>query len=223
MGGRVSGAGCRRRQSGAFVPKLAAYALLAFVLWLMVATLVQPLLSSQATRAVLQAPVGLITSPINGVVSQMVVHARDKVEPGTIVATVRNPTVSQEILTTLRSQRLSLQSQLAQLGNQYKSDNQEMRSVGQEAGVHREASLAQAWEAWQIARRQRDVAHSVVEEQENKVKTNQALLEQGAISEQVMNASVAQLNTARANAAVAEQSFAGQAQTVASAGQGAFV
>ncbi|MBD9662666.1 HlyD family secretion protein [Variovorax beijingensis] len=223
MGGRVSGAGCRRRQSGAFVPKLAAYALLAFVLWLMVATLVQPLLSSQATRAVLQAPVGLITSPINGVVSQMVVHARDKVEPGTIVATVRNPTVSQEILTTLRSQRLSLQSQLAQLGNQYKSDNQEMRSVGQEAGVHREASLAQAWEAWQIARRQRDVAHSVVEEQENKVRTNQALLEQGAISEQVMNASMAQLNTARANAAVAEQSFAGQAQTVASAGQGAFV
>ena len=223
MGGRVSGAGGRRRQSGAFVPKLAAYALLAFVLWLMVATLVQPLLSSQATRAVLQAPVALITSPINGVVSQMVVHARDKVEPGTIVATVRNPTVSREILTTLRSQHLALQSQLAQLGNQYKSDNQEMRSVGQEAGVHREASLAQAWEAWQIARRQRDVAHSVVEEQENKVRTNQALLEQGAISEQVMNSSMAQLNTARANAAVAEQSFAGQAQTVASAGQGAFV
>lgn len=224
MGGRVPGAGSRRRrQSGAFVPKLAAYALLAFVLWLMVATLVQPLLSSQATRAVLQAPVALITSPINGVVSQMVVHARDKVEPGTIVATVRNPTVSQEILTTLRSQHLALQSQLAQLGNQYKSDNQEMRSVGQEAGVHREASLAQAWEAWQIARRQRDVAHSVVEEQENKVRTNQALLEQGAISEQVMNSSMAQLNTARANAAVAEQSFAGQAQTVASAGQGAFV
>ena len=223
MGGRVSGAGGRRRQSGAFVPKLAAYALLAFVLWLMVATLVQPLLSSQATRAVLQAPVALITSPINGVVSQMVVHARDKVEPGTIVATVRNPTVSQEILTTLRSQHLALQSQLAQLGNQYKSDNQEMRSVGQEAGVHREASLVQAWEAWQIARRQRDVAHSVVEEQENKVRTNQALLEQGAISEQVMNSSMAQLNTARANAAVAEQSFAGQAQTVASAGQGAFV
>src|SRR5689334_2805906 len=125
---RALGRNGRRRQSGAFVPKLAAYALLAFVLWLMVATLVQPLLSSQATRAVLQAPVGLITSPINGVVSQMVVHARDKVEPGTIVATVRNPTVSQEILTTLRSQRLSLQSQLAQLGNQYKSDNQEMRS-----------------------------------------------------------------------------------------------
>lgn len=223
MGGRVPGAGGRRRQSGAFVPKLAAYALLAFVLWLMVATLVQPLLSSQATRAVLQAPVALITSPINGVVSQMVVHARDKVEPGTIVATVRNPTVSREILTTLRSQHLALQSQLAQLGNQYKSDNQEMRSVGQEAGVHREASLAQAWEAWQIARRQRDVAHSVVEEQENKVRTNQALLEQGAISEQVMNSSMAQLNTARANAAVAEQSFAGQAQTVASAGQGAFV
>lgn len=216
-------AGRRRRQAGAFVPKLAAYALLAFVLWLMIATLVRPLLSSKATRAVLQAPVTLITSPINGVVAQMAVHPRDAVTPGTLVATVRNPTVSQEILTQLRSQHLALQAQLAQLANQYKADNQEMRSVGQQANVHREASLAQAWESWQIAQRQRDVAHSVVEEQENKVRTNQALLEQGAISEQVMNASVAQLNTARANAAVAEQAFTGQVQTVASAGQGAFV
>ncbi|WP_280813664.1 HlyD family secretion protein [Variovorax sp. TBS-050B] len=228
MAGRTSAAaatatGRRRRQTGAFVPKLAAYALLAFVLWLMIATLVQPLLSSKATRAVLQAPVTLITSPINGVVAQMAVHPRDAVTPGTQVATVRNPTVSQEILTQLRSQHLALQAQLAQLANQYKADNQEMRSVGQQANVHREASLAQAWESWQIAQRQRDVAHSVVEEQENKVRTNQALLEQGAISEQVMNASIAQLNTARANAAVAEQAFTGQVQTVASAGQGAFV
>jgi len=228
LAGRTSTAaatstGRRRRQTGAFVPKLAAYALLAFVLWLMIATLVQPLLSSKATRAVLQAPVTLITSPINGVVAQMAVHPRDAVTPGTQVATVRNPTVSQEILTQLRSQHLALQAQLAQLANQYKADNQEMRSVGQQANVHREASLAQAWESWQIAQRQRDVAHSVVEEQENKVRTNQALLEQGAISEQVMNASIAQLNTARANAAVAEQAFTGQVQTVASAGQGAFV
>jgi len=151
------------------------------------------------------------------------VHSRDMVQPGTVVATVRNPTVNQEILTTLRSQHLALQSQLAQLGNQFKADNQEMKSVGQEANVHRQASVAQAWEAWQVARRQRDAAHSMVEEQENKVKTNQALLAEGAISEQVMNASVAQLNTAQATAAVAEQAFAGQAQTVASAGQGAFV
>ncbi|GAC1608612.1 MAG: HlyD family secretion protein [Ramlibacter sp.] len=213
----------RSRQTGAFVPKLAGYALLAFVLWLMIATLVEPLLSSHATRAVLQAPVGLITSPINGVVAQMAVHPRDTVEPGTVVATVRNPTVGQEILTTLTTQRLALESQLSQLGNQFKADNQEMKSVGQQAQVHRRASLAQTWDAWQIAQRQRDVAHSVVAEQENKVRTSHALLDQGAISEQVMNAAEAQLSTARANAAVAEQAFEGQAQTVVSAGQGAFV
>jgi multidrug efflux pump subunit AcrA (membrane-fusion protein) len=253
----------RSRQKGSFIPKLAGYALLAFVLWLMIATLIQPLLSAQATRAVLQAPVGLITSPINGVVSQMAVHTRDTVAPGSLVATVRNPTVSQEILTTLTTQRLALQSQLSQLGNQFKADSQEARSVGQEAQVHRQASLAQTWDAWQIAQRQRDVAHSVVAkqenkvrineallkegaiseqvmnaaeaqlstaranaavaEQENKVRINEALLKEGAISEQVMNAAEAQLSTARANAAVAEQAFAGQAQTVVSAGQGAFV
>jgi biotin carboxyl carrier protein len=216
--------GCRRsRQTGALVPKLAGYALLAFVVWLMIATLIRPLVSSHATRAVLQAPAELITSPISGVVTQMVVHPRDMVEPGSMVATVRNPTVSQEILTTLTTQRLALQSQLAQLSNHSKADSQEMGTVGSMAQVHRQASLAQAWDEWQIAQRKRDVAHSIVDEQENKVRTNQALLEQGAISEQVMNAAEAQLSTARANASVAEQAFAGQAQTVASAGQGAFV
>lgn len=220
---RAARARGQRQQRGAVVPKVAGYALLAFVLWLMVATLVEPLLSSQATRAVLQAPVGIVTSPINGVVTQMAVRSGHAVLPGTLVATVRNPTVSQEILTTLTTQRLGLQSQLAQLGNQYKSDNQEMRAIGQQAQVTRQASLAQTWDAWEIAQRQRDVAHSMVAEQENKVRTNEALLKEGAISEQVMNAAEAQLSTARAAAAVAEQAFAGQAQTVVSAGQGAFV
>jgi multidrug resistance efflux pump len=205
------------------VPKLAGYLLLAFVLWMMVATLVQPLVTSHATRAVLQAPVALITSPISGVVTQMAVHPYDVVEPGALVAKVRNPTVGHEILTTLMTQRLALQSQLAQLGNQLVADAQELKAVGHGARVHRQASLAQTWDAWQSAQRQRDLAKSVTDEQEYKVLTSQALLDQGAISEQVMKAALAQLNTARANAAVAEQAVAGHTQTVASAGQGAFV
>ena len=224
--GRGDSAAARRgpcRQKGALVPRLAGYLLLAFVLWMMVATLVQPLVTSQATRAVLQAPVALITSPISGVVTQMVVHPSDVVEPGALVARVRNPTVSHEILTTLMTQRLALQSQLAQLGHQLMADAQEMKAVGQGARVHRQASLAQTWDAWQSAQRQRDLAQSVTEEQEYKVRTSQALLDQGAISEQVMKTALAQLNTARANAAVAEQAVAGHTQTVASAGQGAFV
>lgn len=222
-GRRVLARHGRRRQAGAILPKLAGYLVLAFVLWLMVATLIQPLLTSRATRAVLQAPVALITSPISGIVTQMVVHPRDTVQAGTVVATVRNPTVSHEILTTLQTQRLGLQSQLVQLANQYKTDNQELKFVGQQAQVHRNASLAQSREAWQIAERQREVAQSVVAEQENKVRTSEALLKEGAISEQVMNAAQAQLSTARATAAVADQSFAAQTQSMASAGQGAFV
>jgi multidrug resistance efflux pump len=211
------------RQAGAIVPRLAGYALLAFVLWLMVSTLVQPLVSKEATRAVLQAPVVLLTSPISGVVTQMTVHPLDTVEPGTVVATVRNPTVSREILATLTTQRLALQSQLSQLGNQFKADSVEMKSVGYQAQLHRQASLAQSWDAWEIAQRQREVALSVVAEQERKVQLNKDMLEQGAVSEQVVKAAEAQLSTARANAAVAQQAFNGQAQSVESAGQGAFV
>jgi multidrug efflux pump subunit AcrA (membrane-fusion protein) len=115
------------------VPRVAGYALLAFVLWLVVTTLIQPLVSRQATRTVLQAPVLLVTSPISGVVTRMTVRAGDQVNDGTLVATVQNPTINRDILTTLTTQRLALQSQVAQLANQLNASSEELQFVDQQA------------------------------------------------------------------------------------------
>ncbi|RZI97038.1 MAG: HlyD family efflux transporter periplasmic adaptor subunit [Variovorax sp.] len=213
----------RDGSSDSLVPRIAGYALLAFVVWLVVTTLIQPLVSRQATRTVLQAPVMLITSPIAGVVTNLNVHALDKVESGASVATVRNPTLNREILTTLTTQRLALQSQLAQLSNQLTAYGEELQFVEQQGKLYRRASMAQTRDAWQIAQRQREVALTNVAEQELRVRHTSAMLDQGAISPQAMDAAQAQLSTSRATAAVAEQAFAGLGQSVASAGQGAFV
>ncbi len=213
----------RGGSSDSVVPRLAGYALLAFVLWLVITTLIQPLVTRQATRTVLQAPVVLITSPISGVVTNMSVHALDKLEPGAVVATVQNPTLNREILTTLTTQRLALQSQMSQLANQLNAYADELQFVEQQVKLYRRASMAQTRDAWQIAQRQREVALTNVAEQELRVRQTSAMLDQGAISPQTMDAVQAQLSTSRANAAVAEQAYAGLGQSVASAGQGAFV
>lgn len=213
----------RRGAGDSIVPRLAGYALLAFVLWLMGSTLLVPMISSRATRAVLQAPVTLITSPVSGVVTQMAVHPLDTVEPGRLVATVQNPTLNREILTTLTTQRLALQSQVSQLANQLGADNDELAFVEQQVKLYRNASIAQTRDAWQIARRQREVAETAVAEQELKVRHTAAMLDQGAISPQTMATAQAQLSTSRANAAVAEQAYNGLGKSVASASQGAFV
>lgn len=205
------------------VPRVAGYALLAFVLWLVVTTLIQPLVSRQATRTVLQAPVLLVTSPISGVVTQMTVRALDKVDAGAVVATVQNPTINRDILTTLTTQRLALQSQVAQLANQLSASTEELQFVEQQGKLYRSASMAQARDAWQVAQRQRDVAQSAVAEQELKVRHTSAMLDEGAVSPQAMDAAQAQLSISRASAAVAEQAFAGLGQSVASASRGVFV
>lgn len=209
--------------SESIVPRLAGYALLAFVLWLVVTTLIQPLVSRQATRTVLQAPVLLVTSPISGVVTQMTVRALDKVEAGTVVATVQNPTINRDILTTLTTQRLALQSQVAQLANQLNASSEELQFVEQQGKLYRSASMAQTRDAWQIAQRQREVALSNVAEQELKVRHTAAMLDEGAVSPQAMDAAQAQLSISRASAAVAEQASAGLGQSVASASRGVFV
>lgn len=209
--------------SESIVPRLAGYALLAFVLWLVVTTLIQPLVSRQATRTVLQAPVLLVTSPISGVVTQMTVRALDKVDAGTVVATVQNPTINRDILTTLTTQRLALQSQVAQLANQLDASSEELQFVEQQGKLYRSASMAQTRDAWQIAQRQREVALSNVAEQELKVRHTSAMLEEGAVSPQAMDAAQAQLSISRASAAVAEQASAGLGQNVANASRGVFV
>ncbi|MBB3637616.1 HlyD family secretion protein [Variovorax atrisoli] len=205
------------------VPRIAGYALLAFVLWLVVTTLIQPLVSRQATRAVLQAPVTLVTSPISGVVTQMSVRALDKVDAGAVVATVQNPTINRDILTTLSTQRLALQSQVAQLTNQANASGDELQFVEQQVKLYRTASMAQTRDAWQIAQRQREVAQSSVAEQEQKVRRTSAMLDEGAVSPQAMDAAQAQLSISRANAAVAEQAYSGLGQSMASASRGVFV
>ena len=205
------------------VPRLAGYALLAFVLWLVVTTLIRPLVSRQATRAVLQAPAVLITSPINGVVTQVSARPLERILQGSVVATVQNPTLDHEILTTLTTQRLTLQSQVAQYENQLASSTEELQFLEQQIGLYRKASMAQTRDALQIANRQREVALTSVAEQELKVRQTSILLDEGAVSAQMMDAAQAQLRTARANAAVAEQAVVGLGQSVASASQGAFV
>lgn len=205
------------------VPRLAGYALLAFVLWLVITTLIQPLVSRQATRTVLQAPVLLVTSPISGVVTQMTVRALDKVDTGMVVATVQNPTINRDILTTLTTQRLALQSQVAQLANQLAASGEELQFVEQQGKLYRSATMAQTRDAWQVAQRQREVALSNVAEQELKVRHTAAMLDEGAVSPQAMDAAQAQLSISRASAAVAEQAYTGLGQSVASASRGVFV
>jgi multidrug resistance efflux pump len=213
----------KKFSTNSIVPLLAGYALLAFVLWLMGSTLLVPVLSKRATRAVLETPVTLVTTPVSGVITNLAVHPLDEVEPGTLVAKLQNPTLNRDVLTTLSTQRLGLQSQVSQLTNQLASDSSELGFIDQQVRLYRKASIDQTSDALQVARRQREVAETAVWEREMKVRQASALLDAGAVSQQVLDAAQAQLRTSRATAAVADQEYDGLGKSLANASRGAVV
>ncbi|MEF9673221.1 hypothetical protein QNM99_17460 [Pseudomonas sp. PCH446] len=73
------------------LPRLVGVGILVFILWLLLSTLFMPLLSTSATRAILNAPVILLTTPIDGVVSSLEIKSGASFVQGQKVAVVENP------------------------------------------------------------------------------------------------------------------------------------
>ena len=70
------------------LPRLVGLGVLGFIVWLLLSTLLMPLVSASATRAILNAPVILLTTPIDGVVSSLAVKPGVTFSQGQKIAVV---------------------------------------------------------------------------------------------------------------------------------------
>ncbi|MDR3432288.1 MAG: hypothetical protein P4L95_10380, partial [Rouxiella aceris] len=113
-----------KRFSLSLLPRLVGFGVLAFIIWLLFSTLFMPLMTSTATRAILNAPVILLTTSIDGVVSSLEIKPGATFEKGQQIATIKNPRANQETLLTLQTRQLTLEQQLASLTSQAEHDQQ---------------------------------------------------------------------------------------------------
>jgi multidrug efflux pump subunit AcrA (membrane-fusion protein) len=104
------------------LPRLVGLGVLGFIVWLLLSTLLMPLVSASATRAILNAPVILLTTPIDGVVSSLEVKPGMTFSQGQKIAVVENPRANQETLLTLQTRRLTLEQQLSSSTSQAEHD-----------------------------------------------------------------------------------------------------
>ncbi len=184
----------------AFLPRVAGYAFMAFIGWLLVSTLFEPWMSTSATRAVLNAPAILITTPISGTVSAQYAQNGQPIAPGQTVAVVKNNTVARDALTTLLTQRLELQSHLDDLHSRIQSDQHMLDYTNGQYDKYQQASVALLKNSYASMQAQQDATNAKLEELDAKYARAMALERDGAVSAATVAAARSEANTARSEA-----------------------
>lgn len=177
------------------LPRLVGFSVLFFVVWLLFSTLFMPLMSSSATRATLNAPVILLTTPIDGVVSSLTVKPGETFEKGQTIATIENPRANQETLLTLQTRRLTLEQQLASLKSQAEHDQQFYDALDKTSQQYQSAYRTRQLYAQRALKAESVAADARLQDAQATVTRNQELFRQGAISEAAVTSSKAQLAT----------------------------
>jgi multidrug resistance efflux pump len=175
------------------LPRLVGFSVLFFIVWLLCSTLFMPLLSSSATRAILNAPVILLTTPIDGVVSSLRIKPGEAFEKGQTIATIENPRANQETLLTLQTRRLTLEQQLASLKSQAEHDQQFYDALDKTSQQYQSAYRTRQLYAQRALKAESVAADARLQDAQATVTRNMELFRQGAISEAAVTSSKAQL------------------------------
>jgi multidrug efflux pump subunit AcrA (membrane-fusion protein) len=207
----------------AVVPRLAGYAVMAFIAWLLITTLFEPWFSTKATRAILNAPAVLITTPISGTVSAQYAQNGQPIQPGQTIAVVNNNTVARDALTTLLTQRLELQSHRDDLGSRLQADQRMLNYTNGQYNKYQKASVAQLQSAYESVQAQQDATSAKLEELDTKYARAQALERDGAISAAAVQEAASEADAARSEADALDQNAQSVSAGLAAAQRGVYV
>ena len=196
---------------------------MAFIGWLLISTLFEPWVSTKATRAVINAPAILITTPISGTVSAQYAQNGQAIAPGQTIAVVKNTTVPRDALTTLLTQRLALQSQLDDLNSRLQADQQMLDYTNAQYDKYQRASLAQLKASYESVQAQQEATNAKLEALDAKYARSMALERDGAISAATVAAARADADTARKEADALDKNAQSVSAGIASAQHGVYV
>lgn len=207
----------------ASLPRLAGYALMAFIAWLLASTLFEPWFSTTATRAVLNAPAILITTPISGTVSAQYAQNGQPIRPGQTIAVVKNNTVAHDALTTLLTQRLQLQSHLDDLRSRLQADQRMLDYTNLQYKKYQNANVAQLQSAYESIRAEQDATSAKLEELDTKYARAMTLQSDGAISAAAVEEARSEADAARSEADALDQNAHSVSAGIAAAQRGIYV
>ena len=175
------------------LPRLVGLGVLGFIVWLLLSTLLMPLVSASATRAILNAPVILLTTPIDGVVSSLEVKPGTTFSQGQKIALVENPRANQETLLTLQTRRLTLEQQLSSSASQAEHDLRYYEELEKTSQQYQAAFHTRQLFTQKALKAESSAASARLVDAQETVERNLELFVQGAVSGAVVASSKAQL------------------------------
>lgn len=196
---------------------------MAFIAWLLASTLFEPWFSTTATRAVLNAPAILITTPISGTVSAQYAQNGQPIRPGQTIAVVKNNTVAHDALTTLLTQRLQLQSHLDDLRSRLQADQRMLDYTNLQYKKYQNANVAQLQSAYESIRAEQDATSAKLEELDTKYARAMTLQSDGAISAAAVEEARSEADAARSEADALDQNAHSVSAGIAAAQRGIYV
>ncbi|RON08630.1 hypothetical protein BK659_14735 [Pseudomonas brassicacearum] len=179
--------------SWSLLPRLVGLGVLVFIIWLLLSTLLMPLVSTSATRAILNAPVILLTTPIEGVVNSLEVKPGSTFAQGQKIAVVENPRANQETLLTLQTRRLTLEQELSSSASQAEHDQQYYDELEKTSQRYQSAFHTRQLYAQRALKAESSAASARLTDAQETVDRNLELFVQGAVSGAVVASSKAKL------------------------------
>ncbi|KFC64968.1 hypothetical protein FG93_04990 [Bosea sp. LC85] len=180
----AAAANAKRQRNHSRLIRISAYSVATVLALLMTTATLPPILADQSDRAVINAPITLLTAPINGELRQMTGQVGQHMQPGEPVAHVENRRVDRTTLITLESKAEELQGALLAATEKKDADRQYiaaldaeiLKQVDQttrrlEAEIHEARARVAAAEAGGLAKK------AVVDRQQSLVARNVASLD----------------------------------------------
>lgn len=175
------------------VPRVGSYLLVLLGIWLILSVMFPSLFLRSTDRAVIDSPVHLITTPVEGIVTTQDVAVGGQFKAGQPIMTLKNPNLDRGLLMELMGKLLDSQKRYETLKTQLDSDQARMTQIDADIKRYQATSGREHADAIKGIKARLAAANRQVAMQQQVVDRNLAMEEAGAVSAAYTSASRTQL------------------------------
>ncbi|AOI49381.1 HlyD family secretion protein [Burkholderia oklahomensis] len=183
-----------RRPLWHLVPRTAGYGVVFFVIWMVLTMMFPNIFTRSSERAVVDSQVTLVTSPVEGIVTEQHVAIGKSFEANQPLMTVQNPNIDRALLIDLTGKALDNQQRYDAARAELAGDESQLAATQHDLQRYQAASQREHAADIHALQARLAAAKAQVDQQEDVVNRNQAMQWAGAVSEAYTNASRYQLS-----------------------------
>lgn len=175
------------------VPRVGSYLLVLLGIWLILSVMFPSLFLRSTDRAVIDSPVHLITTPVDGIVTTQKIAVGGRFAPGQAVMTLKNPNLDRSLLMELMGKLLDSQKQYAALKTKLDGDQERIGQIDADIKRYQTTSRSEHENTIRGIQARLAAAGRQVAMQQQVVNRNQAMEAAGAVSAAYTSTSRTQL------------------------------